>query len=98
MKTTVDLPPELVKEIKLRAVHDGRKLKETLADLLRIGLAQQSTGQGTTVRADDAMMKRRRELVGKFVSGEWGVDLDGYEESREADRESAKKLAHAWRD
>ena len=38
MKTTIDLPPELVREIKLRAVHEGRKLKDVAAELLRHGL------------------------------------------------------------
>lgn len=39
MKTTFDLPPDLVRELKLRAVHEGRKLKDVAADLLRRGLA-----------------------------------------------------------
>ncbi len=39
MKTTFDLPPDLVRELKLRAVHEGRKLKDLTADLLRRGLA-----------------------------------------------------------
>ena len=39
MKTTLDLPDALMKQVKLRAVHDGRKLKDTVADLLRKGLA-----------------------------------------------------------
>jgi hypothetical protein len=39
MKTTLDLPDALVKQVKLRAVHEGRKLKDTVADLLRKGLA-----------------------------------------------------------
>lgn len=43
MKTTFDLPPELVRELKLRAVHEGRKLKEVAADLLKRGLAAQDT-------------------------------------------------------
>ncbi len=38
MKTTLDLPPELVREIKLRAVHEGRKLKDITAELLKKGL------------------------------------------------------------
>lgn len=38
MKTTLDLPSDLVKAIKLRALHDGRKLKDAVADLLRKGL------------------------------------------------------------
>jgi hypothetical protein len=39
MKTTLDLPDALVKQVKLRALHDGRKLKDAVADLLRKGLA-----------------------------------------------------------
>jgi hypothetical protein len=38
MKTTLELPEELVREIKLRAIREGRKLKEAFADLLRKGL------------------------------------------------------------
>jgi hypothetical protein len=40
MKTTIDLPNDLVREIKLRAVNEGRKLKEVVTDLLRFGLEQ----------------------------------------------------------
>ena len=39
VKTTLDLPNDLVREIKLKAVHEGRKLKDAMADLLRAGLA-----------------------------------------------------------
>jgi plasmid stability protein len=37
MKTTLDLPDALVKQVKLRAVREGRKLKDLVADLLRKG-------------------------------------------------------------
>jgi hypothetical protein len=39
MKTTLDRPDALVKQVKLRAVREGRKLKDAVADLLRKGLA-----------------------------------------------------------
>jgi hypothetical protein len=39
MKTTLDLPDALVKQVKIRALHEGRKLKDAVADLLRKGLA-----------------------------------------------------------
>jgi plasmid stability protein len=39
MKTTLDLPDALVKQVKLRALRNGRKLKDEVADLLRKGLA-----------------------------------------------------------
>jgi hypothetical protein len=51
MKTTLDLPDELMRMVKLRAVQENRKLKDLIADLLRRGLAQQPT---------DATAARRR--------------------------------------
>jgi hypothetical protein len=38
MKTTLDLPDEIVLEAKLRAVALGRPLKELVADFIRQGL------------------------------------------------------------
>lgn len=38
MKTTLDLPDELIREVKLRAVVQKRTLKDLVADLLRQGL------------------------------------------------------------
>ena len=38
MKTTFDLPDELVREMKLRAVMQGRTLRDLAADFLRQGL------------------------------------------------------------
>jgi plasmid stability protein len=97
MKTTLELPDDLIKEIKLRAVHEGKKLKDAMADLLRTGLAAGSVGSATVVKVDKATLKRREELTRKFISGEWGVELAGYEAAQEADRRSATKLARAWR-
>jgi len=39
MKTTLDLPDDLMRTIKIRAVQENRKLKDAIADLLRRGLA-----------------------------------------------------------
>jgi plasmid stability protein len=45
MKMTFDLPPELIQSLKLRALHDGRKLKDATADILRNGLATSEKAQ-----------------------------------------------------
>jgi len=97
MKTTVDLPDALVKEIKLRAVHEGKKLKDAVAELLRLGLDAPAGRGPTNVRPDKATLARRRELTRKFVSGEWGVALDGYEAARATDRAIGEKRERAWR-
>jgi plasmid stability protein len=39
MKTTLDLPEELVREMKLRAVREGRKLRDVATEVFRRGLA-----------------------------------------------------------
>ena len=41
MKTTLDLPDDLVRAVKIRAVEENKKLKDTIAELLRRGLAQE---------------------------------------------------------
>lgn len=38
MKTALDLPDDLVMEVKMRAVQQGRRLKDVIAELLRRGL------------------------------------------------------------
>ena len=58
MKTTLDLPDALVKQVKLRAVREGRKLKDAVADLLRKGLAA-ATKEGSNTKA--AVVGRDRE-------------------------------------
>ena len=45
VKTTVDLPDDLMREVKIRAVRENRKLKEAMADLLRRGLSQRKPGR-----------------------------------------------------
>ena len=41
MKTTLNLPDDLMRAVKLRAVEEDRTLTETITELLRIGLAQE---------------------------------------------------------
>ena len=40
VKTTLDLPDDLMREVKIRAVKENRKLKDAVADLLRRGLSR----------------------------------------------------------
>jgi hypothetical protein len=43
------------------------------------------------------MTKRREEIAGKFISGKWGVRLEGFEAARAADRKVAKQRGARWR-
>jgi hypothetical protein len=49
MKMTLELPDELVREMKLRAVLDGKKLKDTAAALITAGIEAQAS-KGKEVR------------------------------------------------
>lgn len=43
MKTTLDLPDPLMRQVKIRAASEGRKLKEVIADLLEKGMDSPSS-------------------------------------------------------
>ena len=45
MKTTLDLPDELIHEIKVRAVHQRRTVKDLVAEFLRQGLGMAPLGE-----------------------------------------------------
>lgn len=42
MKTTLNLPDDLVREIKIRAAQENRRLQDLVSELLRLGLRQTS--------------------------------------------------------
>lgn len=48
MKTTVELPDELVREVKVRAAREGRRLKDVMAEVVRRGLADPPPRKRTT--------------------------------------------------
>ncbi len=48
MKTTLELPDDLIKEVKLRAIHSGRKLKDEFAEIVRAGLMATSVRRSTS--------------------------------------------------
>jgi plasmid stability protein len=95
MVTALDLPQDLVEDIQLRAAEQGRPMDETAAELLRAGLAASS--RETVVHADAAMLQKRREIVERFLSGEWATEFRGFEAGRTADRDVAEARDRAWR-
>jgi plasmid stability protein len=48
VRTTVDLPDDLMREVKVRAASEGRRLKDVLADAIRDGLARPSASSAET--------------------------------------------------
>ncbi len=97
MKTSLELPDDLAEQVRLRALHEGKDLKDTIADLLRTGLAVRSETSRATFQVDEDTLSRRRAVSEKFISGEWGAELVGFEAERERDRSAAKLREIAWR-
>jgi plasmid stability protein len=50
MKKTIDLPEPLVREMKLRAAQDGRKLKDVATEAFRRGLKAPIRGESKPLR------------------------------------------------
>jgi plasmid stability protein len=50
MKTTLDLPDDLMRAVKIRAAQENRKLKDLIAELLRLGLAAEGDAPDETRR------------------------------------------------
>ena len=46
MKTTLDLPDKLMHDVKIRAVHEHKKLKHAIAELLQKGMAAERRRRG----------------------------------------------------
>jgi len=59
VKTALDLPDELAREIKIRAAQQDRKLKDVIAELLRRGLEAE----------DNPVLKDSSPLVRDDVTG-----------------------------
>jgi len=65
---------------------------------------RQVTGErkkGPAIRklvAEALQMKRRESMVKKFLSGEWGVELKGFEEGQLADRQHAERIAQTFKE
>jgi hypothetical protein len=45
MKTTLDLPDDLMRDVKIRAVHERKKLKDAIAEFIRKGMAAPKTSR-----------------------------------------------------
>jgi hypothetical protein len=46
---------------------------------------------------DALILKRREKLAQKFISGEWGVGLEGFEAAETADRGADSRMQPRWR-
>lgn len=50
VKTTLDIPDDLLRAMKMRAVQEGRKFKDVAAEIFRRGLAQPNVAANSGVK------------------------------------------------
>lgn len=50
MKTTLELPDDLMRAVKIRAASEGRRLKDVVADAIRRGLTEDTAKGGPARR------------------------------------------------
>lgn len=58
------------------------------------------TKKGPAIRklvTDALRLKRREMLVQKFISGDWGVELKGFEAGQAADQQAVTQDEQSWR-
>lgn len=65
MRTTLDIPDPLFRELKARAAMEGLKLKDLLATLIEAGLRQPSRGETVTPRIRSPL-----PVIGKATTGQ----------------------------
>ena len=63
MKTTLELPDELARRIKMRAVERNQKLKDTIAQLLELGLARAPKNEAPARAPRPVQLKKHGPLT-----------------------------------
>jgi hypothetical protein len=59
------------------------------------------TKKGPAIRkvvVDALNLRKRREIAQKFISGEWGVELPGYEDGIQKDKAASDEVEKKWRE
>ena len=64
MKTTLDLPDDLMRAVKIRAAKENRKLKDIIAEILRRGLEEPfATSKTARKRAQLPLVQCAHEAI-----------------------------------
>jgi len=76
MKTTFELPEDLVREMKFRAVREGRKLRDVAAEVFRRGLAAPVPSPGVRHRVKLPIIPAPEGAKPFELSGERLLELE----------------------
>lgn len=96
MTKKIELPENLVLEIERRAALEGKNVDDTLASVVREGLDSLARARPAPIVVDAAMLEERKRLLDKFLTGEWSVDFEGFEEAQAKERAEAEEQMRMW--
>jgi hypothetical protein len=66
---------------------------QEMAEVLEL-TGERKKGPAIRRLMEEALQQRRRaQIAQKFLSGEWGVELETYEEDQERERQRAQEIA-----
>ena len=79
----VKLPAPMIDEVRRYAALHGMSISE----VIREGLDSTARARPAPIVVDEAMLEERKRLLEKFLTGEWSVEFEGFEEEsvRESD-------------
>jgi len=63
MKTTLEMPDDLMRRVKMRAVQRNQRLKDTVAQLLEAGIAAASDDKPSVRAPKPVHLRHRRPLT-----------------------------------
>lgn len=89
MKTTLELPDELMRRLKVRAAATDRKLKETVEELIRRGLADAESESGN--ERLQALKRRFRFHADGSITNPDGIDDPGFFEALDEVRSASRQ-------
>jgi len=93
----IELPDELIQEIERRAAVEGKNVEDKVEAIIRFWLALEINPKvPLPIVADAAMLEERKKLAEKFITGEWGCDIERWEDLRAKDRARDQERSKNW--
>jgi len=90
MKTTLELPDELMRQLKIRAAQSDRRLKDVVTELLQNGLAESESMPSDPARALRACLVFHDDGT---VTNPYGIEDPAFFASLEQMREDDRRMA-----
>jgi len=84
MRTTLDLPDPLFRELKARAAHQGRKLKELVTAYIEAGLSGPEVPQQAPARPPRSPLPTPRRATGHAIPAMTNAEMQAILDDEDA--------------